>query len=256
MSSFHTVQDFTDRISKITTVNDFESNFDSVIRELGFSYYTLISHIDLATDLGIGLSTYPPAWIEEVLSEKYYVNDPVLLATERSITPFFWSDLPSIVHLTRKHKRILTAARRAGVEKGMTTPIHIPGEVSASVSFATHANTEPDKGVLPAAYAIAVFGFDKARRLNNRRPRDITPVQLTSRQLDVISLIAVGKSEWDIAKILGLSPSTIHTHVEDAKSRYNVKTRTQLVVHAIFDGHLTFRDVLKPKYGTTITLKR
>ncbi len=249
MSSFHMVQQFTDNISKITNINDFEVSFYSAVRELGFSCYTIVSHIDLATDLGMTLSTYPPAWIEEVLAEKYYVNDPVLLATERSITPFFWSDLPNIIHLTRAHKRILAAARRAGVEKGMSTPIHIPGEVSASVSFATRANTEPNPAILPAAYAVAVFGFDKARRLHNPQPVVLAPVQLTSRQLDVISLIALGKSDWDIAQILGLSQTTVHTHVEDAKTRYGVKTRTQLVVHSIFDGHLTFRDVLKPKNG-------
>ncbi len=56
--------------------------------------------------------------------------------------------------------------------------------------------------------------------------------------------MAQGKSDWDVARILGLSPDTVHDHVEAAKRKYGVATRTQLVVRALFDSKIAFTDVV------------
>lgn len=62
---------------------------------------------------------------------------------------------------------------------------------------------------------------------------------LTPRQIDCLRLIAAGKTEWEMGKILGLSPSTIHEYVEAARRRYGVKTRSQLVLAAARDGYVS-----------------
>jgi LuxR family quorum-sensing system transcriptional regulator CciR len=36
----------------------------------------------------------------------------------------------------------------------------------------------------------------------------------------------------------------VHQHLEAAKRRYDVASRTQLVVRALFDSQITFADVL------------
>jgi len=42
-----------------------------------------------------------------------------------------------------------------------------------------------------------------------------------------------------------ISESTVHKHIEDAKKRFTVSTRIQLVVRSLFDARLTFADVMK-----------
>ncbi|WP_363212617.1 hypothetical protein [Phenylobacterium sp.] len=43
---------------------------------------------------------------------------------------------------------------------------------------------------------------------------------------------------------MGISHETVHQHIESAKQRYQVSTRTQLVVRALFDSQITFADVI------------
>ena len=64
--------------------------------------------------------------------------------------------------------------------------------------------------------------------------------QLTPRQRDCVVLVAQGKSDWEIGQLLGISESTVHKHIEDAKRRFGVSTRIQLVVRSLFDARLSF----------------
>jgi LuxR family quorum-sensing system transcriptional regulator CciR len=57
---------------------------------------------------------------------------------------------------------------------------------------------------------------------------------------------ARGKSDWEIARILGVGHETVIQHLKQARERYGVGKRTLLAVHALFDGTLAFVDVLKP----------
>jgi LuxR family quorum-sensing system transcriptional regulator CciR len=48
-----------------------------------------------------------------------------------------------------------------------------------------------------------------------------------------------------VARVLGISDQTVHQHLEDAKRKYEVTTRTQLVVRALFDSQVAFVDLFK-----------
>jgi LuxR family quorum-sensing system transcriptional regulator CciR len=62
-------------------------------------------------------------------------------------------------------------------------------------------------------------------------------------------LVARGKSDWEIGQLLGISESTAHKHIEDAKRRFRVTTRIQLVVRSLFDARLSFSDIMKESDG-------
>jgi LuxR family quorum-sensing system transcriptional regulator CciR len=104
--------------------------------------------------------------------------------------------------------------------------------------------------MLPASQYMGCFAFEAARRIRgleqaaqNRPPVDRRP--LSGRQLDCLVLAAQGKSDSVIAQLLGISPETVHQHIETAKRRYGVATRTQLVVRALFDNQITFADTMR-----------
>ena len=62
------------------------------------------------------------------------------------------------------------------------------------------------------------------------------PSRLTARQLQVVVLLADGLQADDIAERLGISTSTVYRHVERAKERAGVRTRSELVSLAIGEG--------------------
>lgn len=57
--------------------------------------------------------------------------------------------------------------------------------------------------------------------------------------------VAHGKGDWEIAIILGISEETVARHIKDACERYGVSKRTLLVIRALFDGTLTFTDLVR-----------
>src|SRR6185369_13923042 len=98
---------------------------------------------------------------------------------------------------------------------------------------------------LAAAHYVGALAFDAAE--NMRRVRSggsRRGPQLTPRQRDCVVLVAQGKSEWEVGQLLGISDSTVHKHIEDAKRRFCVSTRIQLVVRSLFDAGLSFADVM------------
>lgn len=59
---------------------------------------------------------------------------------------------------------------------------------------------------------------------------------LTGRQREVLAQCAQGKSDWEIAQLLDISPATAHEHIEAAKRRLGVRTRVQAAVLATQKG--------------------
>lgn len=61
---------------------------------------------------------------------------------------------------------------------------------------------------------------------------------LTPRELEVLTWVAHGKTEWEIGKILSLSEHTVSDHMESAARRLSCRTRMQAVVKAYRAGLL------------------
>jgi DNA-binding NarL/FixJ family response regulator len=61
-------------------------------------------------------------------------------------------------------------------------------------------------------------------------------VELTSRQREVLQLLAEGKSAKEIGGMLGISSRTVETHKYNIMDDLGVKTTAELVQHAIKHG--------------------
>jgi DNA-binding NarL/FixJ family response regulator len=59
---------------------------------------------------------------------------------------------------------------------------------------------------------------------------------LTAREREVTALVADGKSDSEIAQQLFLSPLTVRTHVQRAKTKLDARSRAQLVAIAYRSG--------------------
>jgi NarL family two-component system response regulator LiaR len=62
------------------------------------------------------------------------------------------------------------------------------------------------------------------------------PDDLTEREIEVIRLVAQGRSNREIAETLWISEKTVKTHVSHALTKLGLKDRTQLAIHAIKSG--------------------
>lgn len=63
-----------------------------------------------------------------------------------------------------------------------------------------------------------------------------SPRQPTSREREILSMLAAGDTDTQIAGKLGLSPATVQTHVRNAKAKLGARTRAQAVAMALRGG--------------------
>ncbi|MBL6853725.1 MAG: LuxR family transcriptional regulator [Alphaproteobacteria bacterium] len=253
MSRFSEVAQFVSAANRITDLDELRTLLDGFVRSLGFDYYALVHHAGMvhAHEKRVHLHDFPEDWESIIRERNYFCDDPVHVACQTSFVPFTWEDVPNMIALSPKQREMLAAAREAGLGNGFTVPIHIPGERIASCTFSIKNGRKIPNELLPMAQYMGCFAFEAARRVVESTPakkphlrRAPSPPRLTRRQLDCVVLAGQGKSDRDIAQILDIGYETAHQHMEDAKRKYGVATRMQLIVRTLFDNHIAFADLM------------
>lgn len=228
---------------------DLKEALSRAARRLGFSQFAMGHHVDLVhPPLGaIRLSTYNDDWVSHIMERGYFAEDPIHLATTKTVHGFAWHDVGDIIHLTSRHKQILSEAIGFGLGAGFTVPVHLPGEYQGSCSFAARSMEDVPENALHVAQLCGTFAFEAARRIIRRKMKleDTGMPELTPRQVEALILVGRGKTDREIGNILGISRSTAHEHVEGVRRAYGNAQRAYLIVRALFDGQIAFTDVLR-----------
>lgn len=63
-----------------------------------------------------------------------------------------------------------------------------------------------------------------------------TSVELTAREMEVLQRLVEGKSNKEIAQVLGVSARTVNFHLDNIYSKLGVSSRTEAVVYALRQG--------------------
>jgi DNA-binding NarL/FixJ family response regulator len=72
--------------------------------------------------------------------------------------------------------------------------------------------------------------------LSDRRPEPAGQDELTSRELEVLKLLAIGRSNADIAMVLEISLNTVATHVRNILAKTGCANRTEAAAYAMRHG--------------------
>lgn len=243
---FDRVEVFVSDAARAGNRDDLSGLLGEVATDLGFDCFALTQHADpgqLEHSL-IRIDNYPAAWVEYFNEQRMGATDPVHRASNRTSIGFAWSDLSRLVQLTGRDRQVLELARDQGLGNGFTVPAHIPGEINGSCSFATSRESGFPVERLREAQLVGAFAFEAARSISSPAAAASQP-RLTDRQRDCLVWVARGKSDWEISRILGVSQETVILHLKHARERYGVAKRTELTVRALFDGTISFNDILR-----------
>lgn len=243
------VQDFQRSALGAATTARLRVSLCEAARALGFHHVLL-----QGAGGGVWLADMPVTWRADPSQD----SDAVLAAAAQSYAPFLWSDIARLMILSSAQRDFLDGAVAAGIGAAVTIPIHRPRGADEAGSYSVFAGCcsfAMQNGMclplesLAAAHYLGALAFDAAERLRGVAPppagSQAALPRLTPRQRDCVVLAAQGKSDWEIGQLLGISESTVHKHIEDAKRRFGVSTRIQLVVRSLFDAKLSFADVMK-----------
>jgi DNA-binding NarL/FixJ family response regulator len=175
-------------------------------------------------------------WTPEIRAESVGAMDAaavsradviVVVCTERRLlTPAFQADA---VRVARGTPRVAVVAEAGPDAAAYAARLGWHGFVSSD---------NPD-AVLVATIAAAALGelsfppsttSSLVRALARIAPvTNIETSALTPRQRQIVALISQGATDVEISSVLGISRSTAHKHVQNARRRMRAKTRSQLV---------------------------
>ncbi len=120
---------------------------------------------------------------------------------------------------------------RAGLHGGVAIPAVKAGEVLAVLEFCSHEQDLTDR----LGQTMAVIGHQLGDFFSRRRGQLAPPV-LTSRELEVLQLAALGHTVPKIAVLLGVRSGTAKTHLENVYRKLRVSDRSAAVAHTLRSG--------------------
>lgn len=74
--------------------------------------------------------------------------------------------------------------------------------------------------------------------------KPLSPDPLTKREIEVLQVLAKGKSNRDIASFLSISETTVRTHVSNILSKLHLASRTEAALYALKEGVAVLDDNL------------
>jgi LuxR family quorum sensing-dependent transcriptional regulator len=228
---------FLDNCTRVTDLTLLIEDFHETVRAYGFTSCACGAWI------GIGkgrthrffFNSWPPGWIEIYNRENFFRDDPFVQESYRRMESYLWTELESTQALTPRGREIYDAGRLFGWKEVIGIPIHGPADYQGFVAIAT-----TDVVTLPAR--DRTFLEMIAHAIHNRCRKEtglgLSPdlPRMTGREIECMKWVAIGKTNWEIGQLLGISASTVHFHVEGAKKKLNKSTRTEAVAMLVLHG--------------------
>lgn len=173
------------------------------------------------------INLWPAGWLAHYDARRYYRDDPVAERCIRSLDPFLWSD-HAHEQRARPAQRIMGEARELGMIEGYCIPVHDLQGLQAVVTMAGEALDLP-----PRARRVTTLLGHFAFGVLDRRSAKAAPDDLSPRECDVLRWAAMGQTADDIAERLGISSTTVVTHLRQARGKLGASNTTHAVVRAL-----------------------
>lgn len=184
-----------------------------------------------------GCGTYSDAWVERYTSQNYLRTDPVIIGCFQRFHPVDWKRLD----WSGKPARVFLAEALAhGVgNQGYSIPIRGPNGQFAlftishdcdDETWAAFTETHSRDLILIAHYFNRkALEFEPGRQPEQSRA-------LSPREVDAMTLLAMGYSRAQVAETLSISEHTLRVYIESARFKLGALNTTHAVARAMSRG--------------------
>ncbi|MBU2142570.1 MAG: LuxR family transcriptional regulator [Alphaproteobacteria bacterium] len=177
---------------------------------------------------------YLSNWPEELKAAREkqaaILHDPVAICAIRSKRPFTWAEARA--HATRSGRRIVDLVHGFGLTHGMMFPMHALDSVSGGVSLGGPLKTDLSPIQIRELEIVCQAAYYHLERMHGPFPYQKV-AELTGREAECVTFAASGKSNWEIAHILGIQEDTVKKTLRRASNKLGAVNRTHLVASAI-----------------------
>jgi LuxR family quorum sensing-dependent transcriptional regulator len=183
---------------------------------------------------------YLSDWPEELKAQRRLqmaiLHDPVAICALRSKCPFRWSQARE--HASRAGQRVVDMVHDHGLIDGMMFPMHALHSVSGGVSLGAPSKVELSTTEVRELEIVCQTAYYHLETMLGPFPYQKL-AELTPRETECVQLAAAGKSNWEIARILGVEEDTVKKALGRAARKLEAVNRAHIVATAIAK-HLIF----------------
>jgi LuxR family transcriptional regulator, quorum-sensing system regulator BjaR1 len=173
------------------------------------------------------LNTRDDSFTAEYFSNSLAQQDPVVDYLQDARQPFKWSDAYKDTRL-KGAKQVHDLAAAYGMMDGYVISVAQMGSIGVLSASIGKEKVAPD-----ACRALQLIGTYALSKFQINERNQLPLIRLHKREQECLQWIAIGKTDQEIATIIGLSPNTVRMYVEQAKDKLGTSNRTAAVVKAI-----------------------
>jgi LuxR family transcriptional regulator, quorum-sensing system regulator BjaR1 len=230
-SAFEFVQD----LEHLSTTGEIMVAMGGLLKGHGFEYHC-VSFLATATETleDVLLSNQlPEEWLKLYIEREYVHDDPAFRHAKTVVRPFRWfKESPYDPEREPRAAEVVKRAGDFGILDGFLIPVASTAGRMGQIWFGGQT-LDLQKDELPALHLMAIYAFDRILKLHGSPAQ--RQASLTPREREILTLVANGKSTWEIGEALHISSRTVKAHIKHLCPKLGAVTRTQAVMIAVRD---------------------
>lgn len=229
--------DFIDRLNRLRAPEEVVGSLRDKLASYGFHAFLITGLPDSGYKIDplVMINGWPAGWFELYVKRAFADVDPIVAHCKKTIDPFVWGEVYRDDRASQREREVMRRAADFQMVHGFCVPIH---DESGFKAVVTMAGDRPDLSARSrsAIHLMSIYAHAKAAATLRARE---APRQLTTREREVLTWMAVGKSTDGVATALGISAETVEAHFKNASRKLGVRGRTRTVVEAHLRREIT-----------------
>lgn len=176
------------------------------------------------------LSDWPEELKEHRRSQMAILHDPIAICALRSKRPFSWAEARE--HASRAGRMVVDMVHDYGITDGMMFPMHALESISGGVSLGGSSKLDLSATQVRELEIVCQTVYYHLEQMLGPFPYQKL-AELTRRESECVQFAAAGKSNWEIAQILGIQEDTVKKTLGRASAKLETVNRAHLVATAI-----------------------
>lgn len=223
--------EFVDSLERCSTPAAVADAMTQALEDFGIDHFCLnvFANPGQCFDEVVLASRLPPGWMDVYVQERYAEHDPSQRYARRTVNPYEWKDAPYDSEREPKAGEFFQRARDFKIYNGLVVPIPSPFGCIGQV-FMGGQSPRLSMGDKPSLHLMALYAFARVEQLTGRGVRIST---LTTREKEILTWAAMGKTAWEVGEILHISKRTVDAHLQAAAHKLGTLNKTQTVAVAL-----------------------
>ncbi|THH36008.1 LuxR family transcriptional regulator [Aliishimia ponticola] len=229
------LEEILERLEKADGLEGLQSSIVSLRDEFAIDH--LVYHWVDSLGAHSGVGTYSLEWRQKYEQQQFHRVDPVILGCYQRFHPVDWKQLDWSTKAARHFLRVATEYEVGN--QGYSVPIRGPNGQFALFT-ANHTCSDEEWSAFIEEHRrmlvlIAHYFNEKALELEPDRAPEAAQ-NLSPREVDAMTLLAMGYSRAQVADTLSISEHTLRVYIESARFKLGALNTTHAVARALSRG--------------------